>query len=175
MEAYWQDDHAAVSVNSVCVLAGVSKPSLYREFGSEDGLTAAVLEHYAENILGQIDELLLRQTSFREKLDAMISFVSEDPQMQLGCLFIKMRTSRSRFGKQTQAKLFAIESHFAEAYTRFFREGGMTGEWSGRVSSEFASIYLLEQLSLAVSQRAAGKSPELVRELLELAVSALLK
>ncbi len=51
MHAYWRDDRAAVSVNAVCAMAGVSKPSLYREFGSEDGLTAAVLEHYGQTVL----------------------------------------------------------------------------------------------------------------------------
>ena len=34
VNAYWQDDPADVSVNSICQMAGVSKPSLYRTFGS---------------------------------------------------------------------------------------------------------------------------------------------
>ena len=32
----------------------VSKPSLYREFGSEDGLTCAVLDRYAEQVLSDM-------------------------------------------------------------------------------------------------------------------------
>ncbi len=50
MNAYWHDDRSAVSVNTICVLTGVSKPSLYREFGSEDGLRAAVLERYGQTV-----------------------------------------------------------------------------------------------------------------------------
>jgi AcrR family transcriptional regulator len=34
-------------------MAGISKPSLYREFGSEDGLTRAVLDRYAERVLSE--------------------------------------------------------------------------------------------------------------------------
>ena len=59
LNAYWRNDRAAVSVNAVCVLAGISKPSLYREFGSEDGLTAAVLERYRQTVLVPLEALLL--------------------------------------------------------------------------------------------------------------------
>lgn len=37
MTAYWQSDPADVSLNAITQMAGISKPSLYREFGSEDG------------------------------------------------------------------------------------------------------------------------------------------
>lgn len=173
MNAYWQDDRAAVSVNAVCALAGVSKPSLYRDFGSEDGLTAAVLERYGQTVLIPVEALLSSPLTFSAKLDALISFASDDPQMEAGCLFVKMRTTRSRFGLQTQAKIASIEAHFHECYTRLFREGTASGEWSGGIAVELAAGYLYEQLGLAVSQRAAGKNPESVRQLLGLALSVL--
>jgi len=173
MNAYWQDDRASVSVNAICALAGVSKPSLYRDFGSEDGLTEAVLGHYAQTVLAPLEALLSSPIGFATRLEAMIDFASQDPRMEVGCLFVKMRTTRSRFGVQTQAKIASIEAHFLECYIRFFREGAANGEWSGGIDAELAAGYLYEQLGLAVSQRAAGKSPEAVRQLLDLALSAL--
>jgi AcrR family transcriptional regulator len=58
MTAYWQSDPADVSVNAICQMAGISKPSLYREFGSEDGLTRAVLDSYAERVLSDVFAIL---------------------------------------------------------------------------------------------------------------------
>lgn len=58
MTAYWHDDPLGVSLNSICRLAGVSKPSLYRELGSEDGLTRATLDHYAEQVLSDVFAIL---------------------------------------------------------------------------------------------------------------------
>ena len=173
MYAYWQDDRANVSVNAICTLAAVSKPSLYREFGSEDGLTAAVLERYAQTVLVALEELLSGPLSYRAKLEALISFASEAPQMEAGCLFVKMRTTRSRFGAKTQERIAAIETHFLARYTQFFREAAASGEWGGSIVAELAARYLYELLGLAVTQRASGKSPESVRELLVLAMSAL--
>lgn len=173
MNAYWQDDLAATSVNAICALANVSKPSLYRDFGSEDGLTVAVLERYASQVLVQLGDLLMSHASFATKLDALIKIASEDPQMETGCLFIKMRAGRSRFGVQTQAKLAEIEMQALNLYVHFFKDSHERGEWSASIPAELAATYLLEQFGLAVTQRAAGRSKESVRELLTLSLSAL--
>jgi AcrR family transcriptional regulator len=173
LNAYWQDDRAAVSVNAVCALAGVSKPSLYRDFGSEDGLTAAVLEHYGQTVLVGVEALLSGPQSYGAKLDALVSFASDDPQVEAGCLFVKMRATRSRFGPQTQALLAAMEAHFQAQYARFFTDAAGRGEWRGGIATDLAASYLQEQMALAVSRRAAGKNPAAVRAMLELAISVL--
>lgn len=173
MNAYWQDDRAAVSVNAVCARAGVPKPSLYREFGSEDGLTAAVLERYGQTVLGAVEALLSGPQDYEAKLDALIGFASDDPQMEVGCLFVKMRATRSRFGPQTQALLAAMEAHFQAHYQQFFSDAAGRGEWRGGIATELAASYLQEQMGLAVSQRAAGKPPAAVRAFLALAISVL--
>ena len=43
---YWQSGVAATSFNEVSRALGVSKPTLYRYFGDEDGLVSAAIEHY---------------------------------------------------------------------------------------------------------------------------------
>lgn len=173
MNAYWQDERADVSVNSVCALAQVSKPSLYREFGSEDGLTAAVLERYGQTVLVALEGLLSSSQAYPTKLDALIGFASDDPQMETGCLFVKMHAERSRFGPQTQALLDAMEAHFQALYERLFIDAAGRGEWHGGITTELAAGYLQEQMALAASRRASGKSPEAVRTMLELAISVL--
>lgn len=107
------------SVNSICALEWVSKPSLYRDFGSEDGLTAAVLQRYAEVVLARMDDLLASPVSFAAKCEAMIQFASADPQMETGYLFVKMKSTRSRFGIRTQAIIADIDENALRIYTRF--------------------------------------------------------
>ena len=173
MKAYWQDHRADVSVNALCAMAGVSKPSLYRDFGSEDGLTGAVLERYEQTVLVLLEALLSGPRSYAAKLDALISFACDDPQMEMGCLFVKMLATRSRFGPQTQALLDSIEVHFHAHFARFFNDAACRGEWRGGITTDLAASYLQEQIGLALTQRAAGKNPASVRALFELAVSAL--
>ena len=173
MNAYWQDDNAAVSVNAICALAKVSKPSLYRDFSSEDGLTTAVLDRYAQAVLEPLKVLLSSPTTFDAKLDAVIDFASHDPRMATGCLFVKMRATRSRFGPHTRSRIAAIEADMLEVYSRFFSEAIVEGNEHLEIAPDLAAAYLYEQMGLAVSQRAAGKSSASVRDLLALALSVL--
>jgi len=174
IRAYWHQG-PEVSVNAVCQRAGVSKPSLYREFGSEDGLTAAALEQYADMILSQLRGLLSSELNFADNLKAIITFASEDPRNEHGCLFVKMRAARRDLGPKTQAKVAEIEAAAVELYARFFRERRERGEWPGNISPDFAARYLHAQIGLAVSQRALGAESAMVRPLLECALSVLRK
>lgn len=174
IRAYWHEG-PEVSVNAVCQRAGVSKPSLYREFGSEDGLTMAALDHYAGILQSQLRGLLSSERSFADKLEAIISFASEDPRNEHGCLFVKMRAARLDLGPKTQAKVAEIEAAAVELYAHFFRESRARGEWPGNLSPDFAAQYLHAQIGLAVSQRALGAKPATVRPLLECALSVLRK
>lgn len=173
INAYWQGDYARTSVNAICALAGVSKPSLYREFGNEDGLTAAALERYVHDLFGPIEALLAGPADFVAKLEAMVRFAGEDPRLEAGCLFVKMRSTRSRFGPQTQSCLAAVEARMLQRYAQFFAEAEASGEGGGGIAPELAARYLHEQLGLALSQRSSGTSVESVRALLALAISVL--
>jgi len=172
MKAYWHEG-PEVSVNAVCQRAGVSKPSLYREFGSEDGLTMTALAHYAGIVLSQLRDLLSSGQSFADKLEALITFASEDPRNEHGCLFVKMRAARLHLGPKTQAKVAEVDAVTVELYARFFRESREKGEWPGSVPPDFAAQYLHAQIGLAVSQRALGAEPAIVRPLLDYALSVL--
>lgn len=173
MSAYWQADAAEVSLNAICMMAGVSKPSLYRDFGGEDGLTAAVLARYAQIILAPIESMLVSQIHFHAKLEHLIAFACQDSRLEVGCLFVKMRAKRSRLGEKTQAQIAVIESQALKNYTQFFQGSAASGEWGGRVSANLAAIYLHEQLGLAISQRPAAPDGASIRELLTLALSVL--
>ncbi len=77
-----------------------------------------MLERYAQTVSGLVEALLSSPTCVATKLEAMIDFASQSPRMEVGCLFVKMRTTRSRFGVRTQAKIAALEVHFLECYSR---------------------------------------------------------
>ena len=171
--AYWRGDPADVSVNAICQLAGVSKPSLYREFGSEDGLKRAALDRYAERVLSDVFAILQGGGGLAQTVDALIEFASSDPRMETGCLFYKMRAGKHRLGPETRARVEEIEAGATAAYAAFLRARRDAGESPGGLPTETAAAYLGEQIALAVTQRASGEAPDRVREMLTLALSVL--
>jgi AcrR family transcriptional regulator len=175
MQAYWRDDPAAVSVNAICELAGVSKPSLYRAFGSEDGLARATLDAYAEQVLADVLAIVQAGSGLQATLDALIDFACDDPRMETGCLFHKMRNGKHRLGPLTRARVEELDAGARAAYADFLRAAREAGEWPGSVTVDAGARYLSEQIGLAITQRASGEDRDQIRESLSLALSVFLR
>lgn len=171
MHAFWQRDPMDVSVNSICQMAGISKPSLYRAFGSEDGLSRAVLDRYAEQVLSDMFAVLQSGAGLHATLDALIDFASDDPRMETGCLFYKMRAGKHRLGAETRARVEEIDAAAQAAYVAFLQAARDAGEITGGLSVEVGAKYLGEQIALAITQRASGEDKADIREMLTLAFS----
>jgi len=173
INAYWQHDPADVSVNAICEMAGISKPSLYREFGGEDGLTCAALDRYARQVLSKVFTILQSGKGFRMTLDALIDFACDDPTMATGCLFYKMRAGRHRLGPKTQTRIEEITAAAQNAYVAFLQSSHSNDGRRGERDVEVQARYLGEQLALAFTQRASGEDRASVRKMLTLALSVL--
>ena len=171
MTNYWRSDPADVSVNAICQMAGISKPSLYREFGSEDGLKRAVLDSYAEQVLSDVFGIVNSGNGLQDTLAALIDFAAADPRMETGCLFYKMRAGKHRLGPETLARVQEIDAAARSAYVAFLQAARDNGEWQGALSVESGATYLGEQLALAITQRASGEDPARIREMMALALS----
>lgn len=171
MKAYWHSDPADVSVNAICQMAGISKPSLYREFGSEDGLSRAAIDRYAKQVLSEMFVILNSGTGLRQTLDALIDFACDDPRLETGCLFYKMRSGKHRLGPDTLARVEEIDAAAQAAYGEFLQAARDAGDWPDGPSVEAGGTYLGEQIALAITQRASGEDPARIREMLTLALS----
>ncbi|MEM6824195.1 MAG: TetR/AcrR family transcriptional regulator [Pseudomonadota bacterium] len=171
MQAYWQSDPADVSLNAVCRLAGVSKPALYRQFGGEDGFTRAVLDRYADKVLSEVFGILSRAAPLRETLDALIDFASRDAKMQTGCVFYKMRAGKHRLGPKTLERVRELDAAAVDAHAQYLETRRAAGDWSASPSATVAARYIVEQVGLALTQRAAGEDVALVEKTLTLAFS----
>ena len=171
MTAYWHSDPADVSINAICQMAGISKPSLYREFGSEDGLMRAVLDSYAERVLATVFAILQIGPRLRDTLSALIQFATVDPRMETGCLFFKMRAGKHRLGPETQARVDEIDAAAQVAYLAVLQAARDAEDWPDGLSVEVGSKYLGEQIALALSQRATGEDPAQIRGMMRLAFS----
>ena len=77
MISYWNDGPTNVSINDICKNSGISKPSLYNEFGNEDELQAAALHNYHEKILSQLFKIFDETIPFNHSLKKLIDFNSD--------------------------------------------------------------------------------------------------
>ncbi len=182
MQAYWREDVAGISLNEICRRAEVSKPGLYREFGSEDGLTKAVLVAYQEQVLAPVYQMVATGAPFRETLDNLVDIVTrmgnapilgDGQEAPAGCLFVKMRESYRYLGEATRAEVDQAREEALTVYEAWVERAKVAGEFTGEMSSRFAAIYIDSQLSNALSLLARNEPSDEVKKILTVAFSML--
>ena len=173
IQSYWLKGPTQVSVNEICKLAGVSKPSLYREFNSEDGLMAASLERYADQVLSHVLGLLAQDEDFQQVLDSLVDYALRPPteSAPAGCLFAKMRLDKALLGPRTNQVIETLRERAIAAIARWLAkatdEQGVVLPASIRVSA----AYLDEQLTHLANRMTEGENVDALRRQAMIALS----
>ncbi|TPV96869.1 MAG: TetR/AcrR family transcriptional regulator [Myxococcales bacterium FL481] len=170
----WEHGLSAFSLNELCKRAGLSKPALYREFGGEDGLFAAALDHYRQRVSLPLLARLDTDAGFRPALDAAIVGLTTDRDTPAGCLFTKMRLASPRLGPLAAEGVHKLASEHLRAYEAWFCHGVASGEANADVPAKLAARYIDTQFATALVQMGMGVAPALVRAQARLAVQPLL-
>lgn len=173
LENYWQSGLSSLSLNEVCRRAGISKPALYREFGGEDGLMAAVLQAYRARFVEPLLAPLAADRPFAPMLDGAITTLTSDRGTPPGCLFTKMRLAPTRLGPLATETVGELETVHRDAYEAWYRRALERGEANPDLHPEFAARYIDTQFATLLVQMENGVDPELVREQAHLALRVL--
>lgn len=174
MEVYWREGPASVGVNEICRRAGIAKPGLYREFGGEAGLKAAVLDHYWNAIIRPSFLALTAERPFAEVLDQTLAWLTSDRGLPPGCLFARMRTSVSHLDPALSNQLESLREEMRGTYADWFARALGRDEGNPAISPTLAGYLLDTQLMTVQMQMVVGEPPTLVREQARLALVCLL-
>lgn len=176
LACYWRDGPTRVSVSQICQAANVSKPSLYREFGSDDGLREAALDLYRRVALVPYYENMNRGIGFKHEIEALIAFMTQNRTVlgiPSGCLQVEMRSSYCELGDVTRAKVDLIRGETLETYEEWIDRAKSTGECTVDISSRAAAIFCDVQNMGAMRMQREGVPNEIIAQTLKLGFSAL--
>lgn len=176
MESWWRDGTDAVSFNEVVRQAGASKPAVYREFGSEDGLMDAALEYYSENYLSALLGMTEQDGPFTDVLDSMIeAIIGPSGELPRGCLLAKMRVLSSHLGPTARARVDALRNDSRSTYQRWVERARAAGEIRDDIPAETAAAFLDNQITALLMQTALGEDAETLRAQSKLTFAGLLR
>ncbi|MEM6785293.1 MAG: TetR/AcrR family transcriptional regulator [Bacteroidota bacterium] len=170
---YWREGVHGLSLNEMCRRVEVSKPGLYREFGGEDGLMVAALDHYWDRVISPVFVLLAQDRPFAESLAGILQWATTERDDPPGCLFATMRSATSRLGPATAARVAARREEMRTVYGDWYRRARERGEVNADVAPELAGRYIDTQLRSVLVQMAAGEPPGWVRAQAHLAFQVL--
>lgn len=174
MQAYWTEGHAAVSLNALCQRAGVAKTSLYKEFGSEDGLKQAVLVTYHKMTLAPLYKLLEADKPFTDSLPTFCDYILRDHRelgMPNGCLFVEMCQTRVHLGALTADQVDQFQSLSLKKFEYWIAEAQRNGELDLSVSPATAAQYVDAQIATIMTLQRQGVPLKDLEEIFRLALS----
>lgn len=170
--SYWADGPTNVSVRDICLKTGASKPGVYREFGSDDGLKVAVLEAYRSTVLVPLYGILSKDQSFSEAIDALILFTTQDRQglgLPDGCLFVAMRARRDELGEGARKKVDQMRDETLENYKTWIDKAKSRNEFRSDSATDVAALYFDAQNGSAMRMQKEGVPNAAISEILSLA------
>jgi AcrR family transcriptional regulator len=173
---YWKDGPTPVSISQICQAANVSKPSLYREFGSDEELRNAALDLYRQVALVPYYENMNRGSGFKHEIDALIAFMTQDRAtlgIPSGCLQVEMRSCYQDLGDATRVKVDLMRGETLETYEKWIDRAKSNGECTIDISSRAAAIFCDVQNMGAMRMQREGVPTEIIGQTLKFAFSPL--
>jgi len=176
MTTGWAKGPTNVSIGEICKQTGASKPSVYREFGSDDGLKSSVFESYRSHIIRPLIDIIVKDRSAEETIDAMIGFMTQDRAalgIPDGCLFVMMRAQIEHFGPLTCDKLHQSRHELLAAYSAWIERAKLHGEIID-IPTDIAALLLDMQHGGAMRMQREGVPREKIKIVLKVALRALM-
>jgi AcrR family transcriptional regulator len=173
---YWAKGPTNVSIGEICKQMGASKPGVYREFGSDDGLKSSVLEAYRSFVIQPLIDIIVKDQPAAETIDAIIGFMTQDRTalgIPDGCLFVMMREQSEHLGPSTCHKLNKVRHDLLAAYSEWIERAKLHGEFIN-IPTDIAALLLDMQHGGAMRMQREGVSRETIESVLRFALGAVM-
>ena len=156
---YWEVGPTDVAIAEICKLTGASKPGVYREFGSDDGLKLAALELYRSLALLPLFDILKQDHSFADAKAALIAFTTQDREalgVPSGCLFVAMRAHHDQLGAATRDRVEQLRQEVLDAYAVWIEKAKSKGACNTKIPTNAAALYFDAQIGGAMRMQKEG-------------------
>lgn len=164
LEGYWRKGVYGMSVNEVCRRACISKPGLYREFGGEDGLLAAVLNLYRETVVARFKEHLEGNHPFLESMQLFIKTFFRETGHPPGCLLAEYRLAYQDLGEASKRMVSVAVEEYRGILKAWLGRCKKRGEIAENTDLDFAAQYIDTQLFQAATVTSRGGDRDLIAQ-----------
>ena len=176
---YWQSGVAATSFNKVSRALGISKPTLYRYFGDEDGLVSAAIEHYVSHrtlyadLLGATGDI---RTDLNAWFDKQIDDLYEkhaDASMPTGCLLMECVQLGNAIGEKSRATVHQAVQGILDMFEERLKAAEAAGQLRPGIDLNAAVRLVAGQTIIAKNVVLIGEPKENLKRMVALAIDGI--
>ena len=176
---YWQSGVAATSFNEMSRVLGVSKPTLYRYFGDEDGLVSAAIEHYVNHrtlyadLLGATDDI---RTDLNAWFDKQIDDLYQrhaDASMPTGCLLMECVQLGTAIGEKSRATVHQAVQGIIDMFEERLKAAEAAGQLRPGIDLNAAVRLVAGQTIIAKNMVLIGEPKKNLKRMVALAIDGI--
>jgi AcrR family transcriptional regulator len=179
MDLYWRSGVANTSFNEVSRALNVSKPTLYRYFGDEDGLLSAALQHYVSQ--RTLHAGLLHATGdIRTDLNAWFGLQIDelyekhhDGTTPTGCLLMECVQLGKALGDKTTATVNSAIHEFLEMVESRLVLAAEAGQLQAGINLKAAVHLIAGQMIVAKNVVLIGEPKDSLKSMVALAIEGI--
>ena len=176
---YWQSGVAATSFNEVSRALGVSKPTLYRYFGDEDGLVSAAIEHYVSqrtlyaDLLGATGNIRTDLNAWFDKQIDDLYGNHEDAAMPTGCLLMECVQLGNAIGEKSRATVHQAVQGILDMLEERLKAAEAAGQLRPGIDLNAAVRLMAGQTIIAKNVVLIGEPKENLKRMVALAIDGI--
>ena len=174
MEIYRHQGFSRVSFNEICRQLDIAKPSIYRNFGSEEGLITSALELHGLDILEKLNNIIQTDENFLDQLEKLQDFFINIPlAYNQGCLILQARRIQGDLSNEAVELLISIEQKFVKTLELWIKSAIRLKEVSKNLKPRIGAHLILSLIGFCQTAISGGKSTNDVREVMSLSLLSL--
>ena len=179
-ELYWQSGVAATSFNEVSRVLGVSKPTLYRYFGDEDGLVSTAIQHYVTQrtlhteLLNATGDLRTDLNAWFDKQIDDLYERTEDASMPTGCLLMECVQLGKALGEKSTATVREAVIEFLGMFEERLKIAREAGQLRPGIDLDAAVRLVAGQTIIAKNVVLIGEPKENLKRMVALAIDGII-
>lgn len=150
METFWSRGYEATSLQDLLAATGLSKSSLYREFGDKQHLFEQCLDHYYRRQAEAMRQRLERADSglgFIEELFYNIADTPKNGVQRRGCLLMNTASEFGLSEPEITDRVAAGKTAFARVFRAAVERGQHEGDIAANRDSKALADYLVSNMS----------------------------
>lgn len=179
MELIGSQGYTATGIGAVLAQAGVPKGSFYHHFESKEDFGLAIIEAFTERFLARLEVFLADETLtplnrlrvFLEKGLAQL----ESHQFTTGCLVGDLAQELAAQNERLRARLDAVLRSWSERFAACLRQAQQAGELPASLDPDMIAGLILSGWEGTVLRSKVMKSPQPVREFIDILFTMVLK
>lgn len=176
MKIFWQKGYEATSLQDLLKVTGLSKSSLYKEFGSKHSLFERSIELYRNDMVQNLESMLVRAPSGIEFIEQFFQEVANETRgknARRGCLVMNTATEFAQSDPVISKLVRRGTTSFRNTFEAAIRRAQTEGDIPETKNSKVLATYLMTSMSGLKTQIKAGATADEIKSITKIILSAL--